>query len=1102
MRQPLINRHRKFRALNDVLKLISKIRRLETVRDYLNPDNIEGSKTSILANLGALTFFGFSENELKEIIYIVFGHTVFGRIISGKMSEKAFKPVLDLAQTYDTQQALNLLRFCRLMNMAEAEAARGSDLALEQFAELFDFYELAVRVVSNRDLNWYEVLDEKIASMGGIHNKVIRKVFKMMNYYEFINNWSELGTKGPMEKESLADYDSQKLEKIENVIRLINTVDQFEKSYLKSDPLELPAFYRKILDKEFHGTGYIFKKMDGFLVFVLLSITANLSRGEIINFNPLLADVRSAEIDNRIKRIEQEAKGINIQYVNFDVLRKFSEQLHRHGSSFVLGTGFRINVDKETQALEMAYLDVDDAIEQLDALSKEIAGRPVSDIPVEKLKHLERIFSNLESFYQSHLRFIEATESAVKIPAIQKQWFQRAQGLRQYLRLNFLAVFFHPEDIYTSLNTLFRQAPTVLDFILPEFTALEEKEVSWHLYMTSPVTRYIISATRKLQALITHDKEKFQDRRFLHWLAQREFGPMATGTVGVSDSQIEDLEKIADNLSENQPLLDALIKSLIFQDLGRLPELREKYKNDINPAELAQASAVFIEKEEIAKTYNLDEKGKSYLIFLVKHHSLIHHILRGEFQSSALKDILRSQDKDLFDAFFIFSFIMLSSIRDDLILEDLAGQLFKTKAFCESILEGKTSFSERLDRIFMQRGVLVYALIQYKTTGLPKDISPSHYLKSEAWKKPEKSECLRAGKMAFALERIFKLRGVRYVQYNDIVKLMIKIPPKYIYKEHKLSSIGYAAFEKEIFEAFRIYNTLKTLSEETKNFILKRLADDTVRIFGYEKVSGYLSYKNQIKLLLIGLLGTKDFDPHGPPVSMNFLVLCQDIERRYEAINDDLNAYSADELMGKALELDHYFSAETGLILKKETFPNVCTIDFQDSVNISQKLSYMAATNDVEQLKNYFHTSLLSIRRYPFFTDDYEDQLEVVFGTRFNEITDMILNQTKKHMDLIHDFKEVYNLVNDLLDRSLGIGFSADQKHRLNDLYELRKDSLKREKLSEVDGVLESIYDDLELKDYWNSIKWYLQNNRKFIGKEFERIIAQKFDEAGRRIGM
>jgi hypothetical protein len=156
----------------------------------------------------------------------------------------------------------------------------------------------------------------------------------------------------------------------------------------------------------------------------------------------------------------------------------------------------------------------------------------------------------------------------------------------------------------------------------------------------------------------------------------------------------------------------------------------------------------------------------------------------------------------------------------------------------------------------------------------------------------------------------------------------------------------------------------------------------------------------------------------------------------------------------------------------------------------------------MEQLKNYLHTSLLSTRKYPFFTDDYEKQLEEAFEKRVSEITDAILKQMKKQMDIIHDFKELHNLVTDLLERSLEIGFTEDQKHRLNDLYELRKDSLRREKLAEIDNILETINDVRELKDYWDSIKWYLQNNQKFSSKEFKIIVAKKFDEAGDRIGL
>ena len=46
--------------------------------------------------------------ELKEIVLVVLGHSSLGRILSGKMNEKALKPVSDLARTLDPQEALNL----------------------------------------------------------------------------------------------------------------------------------------------------------------------------------------------------------------------------------------------------------------------------------------------------------------------------------------------------------------------------------------------------------------------------------------------------------------------------------------------------------------------------------------------------------------------------------------------------------------------------------------------------------------------------------------------------------------------------------------------------------------------------------------------------------------------------------------------------------------------------------------------------------------------------------------------------------------------------------------------------------------------------------
>ena len=1092
--QPLKIKSQRFSSLNHVIKLITNLKKLERISDYLNPDKVEGLKTRVIENLEALTFFGFSHDDLKEILYIVLGHTPMGRIISGKMNEKSLKPVSDLARTYEPQQAVNLLRYCLVMTMAETQATRRTELSQEELSELFDLYETTVRIVTNQELDWDRLLDEKISAMGGIHNRIVRKLLKMTNHFEFLDNWAELKYKGQMEKEALADYDDRKLSRIENVIRLVTTVEQFEEMYLKFDPLQLPAFYRKFLAIEFHGTGHLFERMDSRHVFTLLWIAVSLARGEVINFNPILADLETPEIKKRVRKVEEEAKAININYLYHAVLRQFSEQLYKNRTSFIMGTGFQLKVNQDTQALETTFLDMDKNIEDLGKLSRRFTKSSISEIPVEDLKKLEVLFSNLESFYQSHLRFLKQADSKLKLPARQKRWFQGVQEQREYLRSNFMDVIFRPEYIYTDLNRLYQNAPSILKFIIPELGALVDLDLSWHLYLKSPVIHYIMTATKKLQALVNHDKGSFQDTQFLYRLAQREFGPMATGIVGVSESQIADLEKILENLRSHLPLFDALIKSFIFQDIGRVPELREKYRNVINPADLASSGALFLEKENIAKRYHLDKKEKDVLIFLVKYHSLMHHIVRGELSFFTLQEVLDTRDKDLFDAFFLLSFIMLSSIREDLILEDLAGQLFQIRALGQRIIDGETHFEEQLDEIFAQRGRLFYALEAYQAEGLPSGVPSVRHLKSDRLETLDKSECIRSGKMIFALERLFRLRGIRYVAFLDLVNLVLKVPLKFIYKERKFSSIGYSTFEKEVYEAFRIYNTLQNMAEEIRHFILNQLVGDKIRIYGYEKISGYLSYENQIKILLIGLRGAQKFRQKSLPVCLNFLGMCEEIDKRYEALNHYLNSLSMKTIWSNKSHLNQLFRAKIGLLLRKEEFPNVLSINFRDPINISQKISHMVTINNIDQLKNYFHHSLQSLRKHTFYTEDYGLQLESMYEKRLTEITDNLLIQTKKQMDLIKDFKELHNLVNDLLEQSLDIGLSDDQKHRLNDLYELRKDSLKRSKLAEIEGILETIQDTDELQDYWESIKWYLQDNRRFFGKEFENLISKKFD--------
>ncbi|MGM0426096.1 MAG: hypothetical protein ACQEQ7_02540 [Thermodesulfobacteriota bacterium] len=1102
LKQPLENRNRRFGAFNHVIKLISKIKRLERIRGYLNPEYIEGPTTSVIENLEALTFFGFDSDELREILLIVLGHTHFGRIISGKMTEKTLKPVSDMAQGYDPQEALNLLRYCRVMTLAETEAAGGAELSPEQLKELFDLYESTVRVIVNQELDWDQLLDEKITAMGGIHNKIIRKVLMMMGYFEFLYEWPELPRKGEMEKESLADYDEVKLTRIENVLRLIHTVEEFEKMYLKFDPLELPRFYRRFLETEFHGTGHLFQRMDSRNIFVLLWIAVSLGRGKIINFNPILTEVEPGNVEAHIEKVEGEARAININYLDLDILNRFRAQLEQSRSSFIVGTGFQISVSsREREVLEIDYKDMGENLDTLDLLLKELANRPVADIPLPDLKALNTLFGNLETFYQSHLALIQDAESPPALPAKQIAWFQKAEALRETLRDSLLRVIFRPEHLFTDLDLLFHHAPMVLDFLIPEFTALKDVNITGRLYLTLPVTDYIIAATRKFQALVTRNKQNFQDREFLHRRAQKEFGPMAVGIIGLSTSQLENLCQIVEGISHNVSLLDALAKSFIFQDVGRLPYLREKYADEINPAEVGSAGALFIEKENLAEKYHLDQKGKEYFIFLIRHHSLFHHNVRGEISYASIREIIRPQDKELLDAFFVFSFVMLSAIREDLILEDLAGRLFQIRSMCHKIIDGTTTLHAQLNEAFISRGSLYYALKKFQEEGLPEGVTAADYLASGEWGALDETKRLEAGKMIFAVERIFRLQGIQYVQYRDLVDIFLGIPLRFIHRKRNFINVGYATFEKEVYEAFRIYNTLQYLAETMRHFILEQLVGDRIRLAGYEKVSGYLSYENRIKLLLAALLGTQRMKGNAAtPICLNFLHMSEVIEKRYEAVNHFLNTLSTEKLWEDRYALDQLFKAKTGILLKRDDAHYVLSIHFEERINIPRKISRMYFIDDLDQLKNYFHASLRSLRKHRFYTEDYELELEKAFEKRMHEIIDMVLNRIKKRMDQVTDFRKLYEMVADLSARSWDMGFTPDQRQRLNDLYELRKDNLKRERLREIDDILSSIHKVDKLQAYWDRVKWDLQENRWYLGKEFEILIAQKFDRVRERL--
>ena len=256
-----------------------------------------------------------------------------------------------------------------------------------------------------------------------------------------------------------------------------------------------------------------------------------------------------------------------------------------------------------------------------------------------------------------------------------------------------------------------------------------------------------------------------------------------------------------------------------------------------------------------------------------------------------------------------------------------------------------------------------------------------------------------------------------------------------------------------------------------------------------------------IKVLLISLLGADDMrmEPSAT-ICLDFVGLAEKIERRYEALNDWLNNMTIEEIWQGKNKIQQYYRSKSGLRLKIDEKHWSLTIDFIDKLSISKRIDYMETINDEEQLKNYFHSILRSLRKSPYYTEDYELRLEQAFELRLREIADMMIDQSKQQIEMIKDFKEINLYYSSLMDRSLEIGFTEEQKNRLRDIYEITVDNLKREKLEEINRLIETIQDKEELRAYWDNIKWYLMNNREFLGKEFENLIARAFDQAVDRL--
>jgi len=71
-----------------------------------------------------------------------------------------------------------------------------------------------------------------------------------------------------------------------------------------------------------------------------------------------------------------------------------------------------------------------------------------------------------------------------------------------------------------------------------------------------------------------------------------------------------------------------------------------------------------------------------------------------------------------------------------------------------------------------------------------------------------KDEVLRHGRQSAAMERLFRLVGATWIDYQDLQMYLMKMPVIFIYHKKKLKSVGVETFQRQLDQAARVHEVV------------------------------------------------------------------------------------------------------------------------------------------------------------------------------------------------------------------------------------------------------------------------------------------------------
>lgn len=1097
-----------FRSQNEqiaaVAKLLGQMRPLEKSLNLLNPDGIEGPPTPILENIPKLSLHGFSPAQLREIVLIVVGHSTMSRIVFGKLPAKTLKPITDHAGEGNRQDIVDLLRLCRLMSLAEIAGALGDAFTEAQAIELFRIYDDAVAVGTDSQMTWDRQHDLRISSLGGVQNKAIREMMKFFNLFEFLDNWKEFQRKNTFEKEVVCDYQSEKLMLLEEALRLARIAEEFKQQFMSNYIFGQSYFFRQFLDTEFHGTGHLFPKLGTQAGFILLWIAVNASERHIINFNPVLAGIARGRREPRISKMRETLLRIPFQELHPNYFDSIKKTLSGGSPAFIFDSGLRLMNNPSTRAIDISFVDVDENIQQIESLLPHFESQKLRGVSLKDLQEMERRFSELVSFHEYLQREgctlqCELFESGAGLDEKDREISRIERQLKSTLQ----SQVFIPEEIYDTLSILAKHCPDILRFFLPEFHAFGNLLENWPTRQKQSLGSYVMRCLEKFQALVIRDRNSFQDPNTFYQLAKQEFGPLAEEGIGATHAQMDILEHLVERIQQQPSLYQALTLALLFQEIAKI-EMYSIAAEDADEAAScwmhAEQGSYVLSRSDLLKKYGLAPQVERMVSHLVRHHGLIGHVIQGEEPVLALHHYTEDNDEILLDVFVLHGVLAASAVQEGLMVSDLVDEFLYYRSVALEILRSRDQWAGWLRTLCREKGAEV--LPEFQLTGLDLDmeVDTSEQMQYCGFVDSDfEDPLLWKGRQRSAFERLLRLFGIRWVDYQDLQMHLLKRPVNFIYHKKKLKSVGLATFEKQLGEAKTLYDVLASLSPEVRFYLLYCLdpLGGGMRVYDFAPLCRFLRVQECTKLLLIAI---QSFHYHFGIEERGGLItfrdLSQNIERRHEVLQNALLHFPFPRHCienGKPILLPRGYGQ---LYFHASSKEKAVRANYHDAVQFDRMVKSLAQIWNHDELGRHYQGLIVELQeKLPYDTKNFEEEMEKAFREQQKKISERILKDFETRLNQAADFSQLYEIQEDMKARREEMHLSEEQQFLLKEMYEFHRSRLRDIYLGSIYLAINSLQSRESILSYWGKLKYELFSYRAYVGKEYESLIAQYLDQ-------